>query len=850
MRKTILWKDALQAITHSLGRYIAIILLIGLGTFAFVGLKMTGPDMRATGADFFAKHNLADVTVTSNYGLDKTDRSTIRKLPEVKQATFGYFQDANVKGTTDTLRIFSQSKKLSSYELIKGRFPKNKHEIALSYLLKKKYRLGQKIIFTEPGVLRNKTYKIVGFVKPSEYLDKNQIGQTNIGTGQLTGIAVTTPSAFNSPVYQVSRVTFKNTANLSPFSVSYRNRVYRDQNKLQKALNANRKKKHQRYVAQYQAQYKAQYIKKTTEQLLKQGISLNPKLIKVPKRKIKIAYPTYTINSREESQGYASYRADSERVEVLANVFPVFLFAVAALVSLTTMMRFVEEERTNIGTLKALGYSNGAIALKFLLYSTSAAIIGVLLGASLGYTFLPNLIIKAYLASTTLSTGYQLNFGWTPLLISLVVALISTTAVSMFTLWQTLREHPAALLLPKLPKKGSRILLERIPWLWKHMSFSAKVTARNIFRYKSRMLMTIFGVAGCTGLLVMGFGIRDSLQGIGDIQYNEVQKNDVIALKKNHVTKKQQQKLTSIFKEEGISHTNAVQYQPLTKHLKDSGSTQNVMLIAPKNTKNFYKSISLRQRQDKKKLALPKSGVVISEKLATILNAKKGSTIALKNEQGKTYRFKVSGICEMYLGHYIFMSPQAYRKATGKKYSANAYLVTMRKHDPTYVNQISRKLVKAAAIETVVSTSANRKLLGSFTGSLNEVIFILILISGMLAIVVIYNLTNINVAERIRELSTIKVLGFYDNETTMYIYRETIILSLLGIVVGFGFGWWLHHFIITNLPPDVAMFDPNMYPLNFIYSALIPAIITLALAFVVHRKIKNINMLDALSSID
>lgn len=505
----------------------------------------------------------------------------------------------------------------------------------------------------------------------------------------------------------------------------------------------------------------------------------------------------------------------------------------------------MEEERTNIGTFKALGYGNGSIAIKFLLYSTSATILGV----SLGYTFLPNLIIKAYLASSTLGSDYQLNFAWGPLLISLIIALLATTAISMLTLYQTLREKPAALLLPKPPKNGSRILLEHISWLWKHMSFSAKVTARNIFRYKSRMLMTIFWVAGCTGLLVMGFGIRDSLQGIGNIQYSAVQKNDVIALKSKHVTKKEQNELDKIFKEKDITQTNPVQYQQLTKHLNQSGSTENIMMIAPKSATNFRKSINLRERQSKKKLALPNDGVIISEKLATLSNVKKGSTISLKNSAGKTYHFKVKGICEMYLGHYIFMNQTEYTRATGQKYTANAYLITMRNHQPQEVNRISQKLVKTAAIETVVSNSSNRKILGSYTGSLNEVIFILILISGMLAVVVIYNLTDINVAKRIRELSAIKVLCFYDNEATMYIYRETIILSALGIIVGFGFGWWLHHFIITSLPPDAAMFDPNMYPLNFVFSALIPAIITAALAIVVHHKTKKINMLDALSSI-
>lgn len=843
MRKTVLWKDAFQAITHSLGRYIAIILLMGLGTFAFVGLKMTGPDMRATGSDFFDKHNLADVTITSNYGINSTDQMTIKNLPEVKQASFGYFQDVKNKHNNDTLRVFSESNNISSYELIKGKLPVNKSDIALSYLLDKKYHVGQKITFAKPGILKNKTYKIVGFVKSSEFLDKNQIGQTNIGNGRLTGIAVVTHNSFASPVYQVSRVTFKNAQNLSPFSVTYRNRIYHDQHKLQDALNKNRADKYHKYVQLYQNQYR----KKAAEQMMKRGIPVNPATIKVPKNKIKIPYPSYTINSREENQGYSSYRADSERVEVLANVFPVFLFAVAALVSLTTMMRFVEEERTNIGTLKALGYSNGAIAIKFLLYSTSAAIIGVALGASLGYTFLPDLIIKAYLASSTLGTGYQLNFAWSPLLIALAIALISTTVVSMFTLQNTLKEKPSALLLPKPPKNGSRILLERIPWIWNHMNFSSKVTARNIFRYKSRMFMTIFGVAGCTGLLVMGFGIRDSLQGIGNIQYSTIQKNDVIALKNSNVTKKDQQKLDKLFKEKDIKQTTAIQYQQLKKHIESTGSTEDVMLIAPKSIKEFRKSINLREQQNKTKISLPNNGVVISEKLANILHVKKGSTITLTNSHGKNYRFKVSAICEMYLGHYIFMSQKEYRKTIGN-YHVNAYLVTMSKR--SLINEVSRQMVKTTAIETVVSNSSNKNLLGSFTGSLDKVIFILILISGMLAIVVIYNLTNINVAERIRELSTIKVLGFYDNETTMYIYRETIILSIIGIIIGFGFGWWLHHFIITSLPPDIAMFDPNMYPLNFVISALIPAIITAALAIVVHHKIKSINMLDALSSID
>lgn len=843
MKEKKLLKDAFQAIPNSIGRYLAIILLIALGTFAFVGLRMTGPDMRMSGSEFFNQHNLSDVTVTSNYGLNAADKKTIDNQNSVKESTFGYYQDAEIKGKSDTIRIFSNSKKLSSYELVSGKMPSNDHEIALSYLMKKKYHIGQKITIKKKGILKNSIYKITGFVKSSEYLDKNQIGQTNLGTGQLTGLAVTTKSAFNSKIYQIARITFKNTSSLSAFSPEYRNRIYHDQKKLLTSLNKNRKAKYQLAKDQIYARTRQKLLAKLQES----AGSVDPSQMKIPAVKVNLPYPSYTVSSREDSTGYSSYRANSERVEVLAAVFPTFLFAVAALVSLTTMMRFVEEERTNIGLLKALGYSNFAVQLKFLIYSTSAAIIGVILGAVGGYTFLPNMIIKAYTANSTLSTNYHLYFLWSPVLIAMLVALLSTTGISLFTLHSTLREKPTSLLLPKPPKNGSRILLERIPFIWNHMSFSAKVTARNIFRYKSRMLMTVFGVAGCTGLLVMGFGIRDSLQGIGNIQYTQIQKNDVLALTNPQATERQTAALKRELDSSKIKHYQAVNYTQLTKHLYKNGATENVMVITPENASTFRKSINLRQRQDKKKLILSNNSVVISEKLAKLLNAKVGSTIKL-NDGTKAYRFKVGGITEMYIGHYIFMNKHEYIQTMRKKYTINAYLVKMRKK--SQINQVSRQLMKQQAIQTIVSNSNNRRILGSFTESLNQVILILILISSTLAVVVIYNLTNINIAERIRELSTIKVLGFYNLETTMYIYRETFILSIIGILVGWGFGWWLHHFIITSLPPDIVMFDPSMYPMNFIISALIPAIITFVLAFVVYRQVKKINMLDALNSVE
>lgn len=359
--------------------------------------------------------------------------------------------------------------------------------------------------------------------------------------------------------------------------------------------------------------------------------------------------------------------------------------------------------------------------------------------------------------------------------------------------------------------------------------------------------MTIFGVAGCTGLLVMGFGIRDSLIGISSIQYNQIQKNDVIALEQGRTTNSAKKKLKHFLQKREIKRSTPIRYDQLSKHLSASGATENVMLIAPEHQQDLRRFINLRQRSNHHKLSLPNDGVVISEKFAHLLGVQKGDHITLKQGNRKK-RFKVSGVCEMYINHYLFMNPAAYRKTMRRSYRPNAYLITMRQHKQ--VDQVCRQLMKLKAVQTIIANAANRKFLNSYTGSIDLVIIILIIISSMLAIVVIYNLTNINLEERIREISTIKVLGFYDGEATMYIYRETIILSLLGILVGFFCGWWLHQFIVLNLPPDQAMFDPKMYPLNFIISASIPALITGLLALWVHHRIQHINMLDALQSVD
>lgn len=474
---------------------------------------------------------------------------------------------------------------------------------------------------------------------------------------------------------------------------------------------------------------------------------------------------------------------------------------------------------------------------------------GTLIGAIGGYILLPRIIFNAYAANSTL-TNLKLNYGWSYLLIAIVIALVATYGATLSKLQATEKSVPAELLLPKPPKNGSRIMLERIKPLWRKLSFNHKVTARNLFRYKGRGFMTIFGVAGCTALLVMGFGIRDSLMGISKQQYSNIIRYDMIAVNKNDLSGKQSQRLQTRLDNHQIKRSTPIYYQQMSRKLGSDHVDQQINMIVPEHSSQFNRYIRLYQRSGKKCITLNNDGVVISEKLASLLHAKVGSKIRLKDANDHYRTFRVAGITDMYMGHFVMMNQHEYRKVFHRDYQPNCHLITLRHHSNRVVRKQAQKLIQTGAIKGVNLNTSDQQTINNLVKSLNTVIGVLIGIATILAIVVIYVLTNTNVEERMRELSTLKVLGFYDDETTMYIYRETIILSVLGILLGYLIGIGLHRFIIVSLPPTNAMFDPTMKWTNFALSAVIPAVITAILAGVVYRHIKTVDMLDALESVE
>ena len=856
MNRNTLWKDALSSLNHSWGRFIGILLLMAVSAFAFIGLKMAGPDMRNTAQTYYQDVNLADLTVSSNYGLDKNDTQTIKKQAKKATIDFGYLQDTTINNSKTSLRVLSESKNISTSQLISGKLPKKDNQIAISYLLRDKYHLGEWITLNEPSNLKNSRFKIVGFMRPSEYTDKSEIGQTNVGTGQLSGIAVVKKNAFKSQNYSIARIRFNKTKELDPYSSTYQKFIdnkkeritnsLKQSGKLKKVEVDNNFKAAQKQIKQAKAQIQLAEnngleITKEKEKLEKQQKKLNEQ-----KQEMKqLGSISYYVNDRKNDSGYDTYQSNSEKIELITNIFPVFLFAVAALVSFSTMTRFIDEERQNIGVLRALGYSKLDTSLKFVIYSLTAALTGVFIGAIGGYWILPRIIFNAYTANLTL-TNFQSSFSWKYLFLTFLISILCTTGAAVIQLFIVLRAKTSELLLPKPPKNGSRILLEKIKPFWQHLSFNYKVTLRNIFRYKVKMIMTILGIAGCTGLLMMGFGIRDSLAGIGQKQYSEIIKYDLIAIDKNSLSSEQSTKLNQKLSSSQVNKYLPVYFENVSK--KIAGTNQDLSIIVPEKSSQISKYISLRNRSSGQKINLNSRGIVISEKLAKLLNLSIGDELSLVTTNNKKVKLPISNICEMYMGHYVLMNSNVYQKYFNKKVNSNAQLIELNNKKQT--NSFANSLMKTGAVSAINLNTNNQQIIDSLIQSMNKVIFLLIGLAALLAVVVIFTLTTTNLEERMREIATLKVLGFYNNEASLYIYRETIILSIFGILIGFLVGNWLHGFIIDNLAPLNAMFRPGILFSNYLLSALIPLVITGIMAIFVNRKIKEVNMLEALKSVD
>lgn len=1010
MVKRILWKDIRQTLSGSIGRFVSIVCLMALGSFALVGLKVAGPDMQATGAEFYGRNNLADVTVVSTYGLSEDDKDVIGRADGVRGIEYGYFKDVVIKGTDSSMRVFSKPEYISTYDVVEGRMPKRQGEIVLDLNQRSAFAVGSTLDVTEKAdisgstVLRHHRFEVVGFVRASEIVSGLNMGQSTSGSGTLTSYAVAMPSEFDSEVTMIARIVYNDTEHLNYWTDDYRDRIQKHKDQLVKLLagqpearESSIREQQQEKIDQARQQVKdseqqlddARTQLELTKTMLDQAAAMLNKMERVgttgavyeqlkqryetvlgqyntsvqeynerleeynnglqqyqdgvnqleqgsqeyqnnadnlaqasnliankqaqlgqvasqagstavdgaeqliegqrsiekaeeeyesklaefnsnkPKAEKKIAeaktrielaqeqadnltVPAYSVSGRREgltSQGYRVYMVIVNIIGKLANIFPIFLYFVAALVIFTTMGRMVDEERTNSGTLKALGYTNGDVMLKFTVYGFTASTIGTVIGVLAGHTVLPLIVEHAYSSGFTMPS-IKLGFHPWVTLVSFLLAWMSAVVPTWIVASRELREKPAALLLSKPPAKGSKIFLERVTPIWNRLNFTRKVTARNIFRYKMRMFMTIFGVCGAVSLLTAGLGVQASIGQIGERQFDELIHYDLIAVEQSSTNSAQIDELKKALNKDSVSSSIAAHYEELSKTSGKNSDKQQITLLATDDAYNFGTYLTLRDRSSHEKRIMVNDGAIISERLSEMLHVSVGDSFSVTDAGGVERTVKVSGICEMYIGHFVFMNAQCYEKMFGTDYSENSYMVRLKDSSVANAERQGARLMKLSAVQSVVQNTTQKNMVSTIVESLNQIMEVLIIVAVMLAVVILYNLTNLNVSERIRELSTIKVLGFHTNETTMYIYRETMLLSGLGILAGYGFGAWLHGYIVTEVPPDEVMFDPALGWKAFVVPLLVVGVVLAVLGWVVYRRLKTVDMLAALKSVE
>ena len=551
------------------------------------------------------------------------------------------------------------------------------------------------------------------------------------------------------------------------------------------------------------------------------------------------------VLDRNSNYGFVSYDQNATRMENLARVFPVIFFIVAALVCLTTMTRMVEEERTQIGTIKAMGYGTGAIAAKFIIYGVTAALGGAVLGAAVGTTLIPWVIFTSYGIMYTLP-ALQIRIYWGLILIAGAAGVACTVGATLWAMLSTARLSPAALMRPRAPRAGKRILLERVGPVWKRMSFSMKVSARNLFRYKKRLWMTVIGVAGCTALLIAGLGLRSSIFDIIDIQFGEIYRYDVQMSADPEVpgtTDRVERYLQQSAGTEAWAgaNTRSVTFQA-------GGAAADGYLRVTDDREALDRQIDFRDMSDKTHLRIPEDGILIDVKLAELLKVGVGDTVTI--DCGSRISVPVGGIMEHYVYHYACMDAETFSRLTGEEYAPNEYFLTVTDDSDDAVSGLCGDLLE---LDGVQSASNLKSMARSFRETMEVVdaaVMIIILSAAALALVVLYNLTNINITERIRELATIKVLGFYDAEVAMYIYRENIVLTLMGIALGQFFGKFLCTWLVRTIEMDIVMFGREAKPENYVLSVVLSLLFAVLVNILMYFRMRKIDMVQSLKSVE
>lgn len=819
--KNKLLVSSFRRIKSSYKRFFSLLLMSLLGVGFFCGIKAASPDMLSSLDKYLDELNVYDIEIVSSLGLTYEDILEIEDL-NITQTVVG------IKSTDEVIVIndIQKSIRISSITNIndvilkEGRMPLYNNEIVVSNQLLKDNNLSlDNYITIESSNLYNDMYKIVGVIESPIYFAPEYMGTTTVGTGELNYYAYVQENAFNTSIYTSASLTLKGAKELKTNTKKYDQLLNNSKNKLELI-------KEDREQKRFNALFKEQI-----DYMDMMGMDYN--LEDFPKS-------VWYIFDRNDNRSYSTFATMLESITNLGDVFPILFYLVAILISLISMARMVDEDRTEIGTLRGLGFSKNHIMFKYLVFSFMATTIGGFIGMLIGFNLFPKIIWSIY-AGIFKIPEFICEFNINYAIIGLSVALICICGVSIFTVNKTLKEKPSSLMRPKAPKVGKKIFLEKIPFIWSKLNFSSKITVRNIFRYKSRIIVTIIGISCSTALIMTGFGLRDSAKSISNYNYSNVHLYDeMIYLMENPNLDDVYSVLNS---NEDITHKINTYYEVIDIYTEDKQKIETD-LIVPEVKENLHHVISLNDvNNDFEKIVIQKDKIVVSEKLAQTLKVTEGDKLYLLiNDEYK--EIEIYKIIENYIGNYVFIDKETYEKYYSTYETNMIILKTNDNFDEEFISEI----LDNKSVSNAISQKTMLKNINEVLNSLDSVIVVLILSSATLAFIILYNLSNINISERKREISTLKVLGFYDEEVDSYITRENYFITIVGIALGIFLGGYISHYVIKTCEPHDLLFLKQIKTSSYIISALIASAFTIIVSFITHNSLKKIDMIESLKS--
>ena len=827
-------KNLLREIKRTFTKFLSIFAICALGVAFFAGIRATSPDMKEAGDRLYNTYNLSDISVISTSGLTADNIRDLESIEGIRAVRASLFVDAMARGTGEkekNLRLYSMPIKLKSehvplidlipdygidtspeyemngVEIVSGRMPLNDTETALDYTLEGSLvkQLGDEITLTTSG--GTVTLRVVGFIRSPMYISMFERGTSSIGNGTSDGFAYASGNAISSLGTKLPVMSLLNT---------YYTRA---------DIVISGKEGLSAYSDEYEA-----LVNEVTDRIEDYASTQSG---------------TWYIQDRSGNPGYSDYSENTDRIAAVGDVFPLIFFIVAALVCLTTMTRMVEEQRIEMGTMKALGYGGWQIAMKYAVYAMSACISGGVVGAIIGFKLFPYVIMKAYSIMYylgKLETPYRADIAF----MAIAAMAVCTAAATFSACYASLKEVPATLMRPKAPKAGRRVLLERIPFIWKKLSFTSKVTVRNLFRYKKRFFMSVIGIAGSGALLVTAFGLNDSIFGIIEKQFGDIWQMDVQAYVYEAMPLADMQELLG--KNPANDDFDSVMFcLDSQMECKNGGRSQSgVHLLGVESAGSMAGRISLHNGGAP--VTLDDSGVVVTAKLAETLSIKAGDEINMRTG-GEDHLMRVIGVADNYVYHYVYITAAYYETVFGKAMLYNGFMGNLKDGltDET-MDAMSTQLLSDSRMYTVRTIESIYASVWDSLSILNYVVLVLILGSGMLTFVVMLNLTNINIGERMRELATLRVLGFYDKEMYAYIFRENNALSVIGAFVGLLFGKIMHLFVIRTCEVDMVMFVRSAKPLSYVYAFALTIAFSLIVNLLMRPNVRAIDMVESLKS--